>query len=122
MMQPIITDKHGTKRFKKNEIVARLLEEGGIGLNDIALWDVSKEDRRQFAQLIGYSVSGYGGLDYVDDASYCAAERVAIDEQADPKDAEIASLREQLRDARRGMRRGVAALFECHPDNLESDS
>ena len=121
-MQPIISDDHGVKRFKKNAIVARLLEEGGIDLNAIARWDVSKEDRRQFAQLIGYSVSGYGELtSYVDDASYVAAESVASGE-TDPRDAEIWALRDQLKDVREGMRAGVAALYEKHPDDLEGDS
>ena len=121
-MQPIISDDHGVKRFKKNAIVARLLEEGGIDLNAIARWDVSKEDRRQFAQLIGYSVSGYGELtSYVDDASYVAAVGIADGTESDPKDAEIRALRGQLRDVRMGMKAGVAALYEKHPDDLEVD-
>ena len=53
-------------RFKKNKIVEYLLDNGGMDMNHLAIQDFSDEDRRQFAQLIGYSVSGYGDLNYVD--------------------------------------------------------
>lgn len=77
-MQPLEFDADGIIRFRKNEIVRRLLDENGsIDLNRIALWDVSPEDRQQFAQLIGYSVSGFGDL------SYASPETVRLaDEQA----------------------------------------
>jgi len=35
-----------------------------------------QEDREQFAQLIGYSLSGFGELDYVSDETYEVAERM----------------------------------------------
>ncbi len=58
-MQPIeLVD--GIARFKRNAIVDALVEFGqahGFGLNEIAARDFSAEDREQFAQLIGYSVS-----------------------------------------------------------------
>lgn len=56
-MQTIALDSHGTPRFEKNAIVNWLLDEGPFTLNDIALGRFSDKDRRQFAQLIGYSVS-----------------------------------------------------------------
>jgi len=62
--QPLVWDGP-VIRFKANKIVEYLLEKGGIDMNDISKNDFSKADRRQFAQLIGYSVSGYGGLSYV---------------------------------------------------------
>ncbi len=34
-------------------------------MNDLAVKDFSDEDRCQFAQLIGYSISGYEELSYV---------------------------------------------------------
>lgn len=43
-------------------------------MNDLACMEFSQEDREQFAQLIGYSLSGYGDLSYVSDESYDAAE------------------------------------------------
>lgn len=53
---------NGVLRFKQNAIVRFLLDEGPFDLNRIALMDFSADDRRQFAQLIGYSVSGYYDL------------------------------------------------------------
>jgi hypothetical protein len=69
-MQPIITDSDGTKRFLENKIVSYLLDNGKIDMNALARIPFPAEDRMQFAQLIGYSVTGYGELSYVSDASY----------------------------------------------------
>jgi hypothetical protein len=78
-MQPIV-DVNGVTRFKKNGLVDALYEHGvktGLGLNELHCMKFSDEDRMQFAQLIGYSLSGYGSLSYVSDASYDAAEEAA---------------------------------------------
>jgi hypothetical protein len=61
-MQPTVTDAMGTLRFKENAIVCWLLDAGPFDMNVIA----AREDRRQFAQLLGYSVSGYEELPYVE--------------------------------------------------------
>ena len=76
-MQPIEIDDRGCPRFKANAIVRYLLDEGGIDLNQIAIKNFSAEDQMQLAQLIGYSVGGYGELDYVTDESYDEAEAAA---------------------------------------------
>jgi hypothetical protein len=76
-IQPLSLDEHNVVRFKKNAIVDFLLEYSsarGCSLNELAAMPFSKEDRQQLAQLIGYSLSGYGELHYVDDSSYNAAE------------------------------------------------
>jgi hypothetical protein len=75
-MQPLVMDG-SVARFRKNEIVRRLLDEGPFTMNDIACWGASDEDRMQFAQLIGYSVGGYSELSYVTDKSYARAQRAA---------------------------------------------
>ena len=62
--QPLIIDQHGTRRFKENKIVSYLMTLPGGDLNTLACMDFSTEDRRQFAQLIGYSESGYYSLSY----------------------------------------------------------
>lgn len=62
-------------RFKANAIVRHLLDNGGIDLNAIAMLSFSQEDREQFAQLIGYSLSGFGELSYVSDETYNAADK-----------------------------------------------
>lgn len=70
-MQPLVKDQHGTVRFKGNAIVEYLLECARVGksadLNHIARLDFTQDDRCQFAQLIGYSLSGYHELSYVSD-------------------------------------------------------
>jgi len=65
-MQPIEPDAHGVMRFKSNAIVRHLLDSHpNESMNTIALGKFSRDDREQFAQLIGYSVSGAGDLSYM---------------------------------------------------------
>lgn len=71
--QPLTRDHRGIIRFKKNAIVQHLMDAGGITLNDLALLPFSDEDRSQFAQLLGYSLCGWGDLSYVSDAEYSRA-------------------------------------------------
>ncbi|EPS9196112.1 hypothetical protein ACVMYJ_003385 [Pseudomonas aeruginosa] len=71
-MQPLIKDDHGVARFKANKIVNHLLDyasERGCGMTELAKLQFPDEDYMQFAQLIGYSVSGYSDLSYVSDDS-----------------------------------------------------
>ena len=63
-IQPIYLDEDGTARFKENKIVRFLLEAGPYNMNTLALMPFNNEDREHFAQLIGYSVSGFGDLSY----------------------------------------------------------
>ncbi len=63
-MQPVQIDPDGVIRFKRNEIVRFLLDAGPYDLNKLAMMKWSDEDREQLAQLIGYSVSGFGDLPY----------------------------------------------------------
>jgi hypothetical protein len=72
-IQPLIKDIHGRLRFKENRIVTFLLENGWYDMNSLAKEDFSQEDREQFAQLIGYSLDGFGTLSYVSDETYLAA-------------------------------------------------
>lgn len=69
-MQPIIW-KNNIIRFKENKLVRMLLEHSsktGLDLNTLTektYYKPSyKEDWNQFAQLIGYSVSGFSELNY----------------------------------------------------------
>lgn len=63
-LQDIYKDQHGTIRFRENKIVKFLLDCGPYDLNQLARMPFSDEDREQFAQLLGYSVSGFGELSY----------------------------------------------------------
>lgn len=79
-MQPVTLDKDGRTRFRENPQVRALLDyatSAGFGLNQLAMQGHSAEDRMQLAQLIGYSVDGYGTLSYVSDESYDEAARRA---------------------------------------------
>lgn len=73
-MQPLVMVK-GVKRFKENAIVRHLLYSGSLDLNQIAALPFSQEDREQFAQLIGYSLAGFGDLSYVTNATYNRAAK-----------------------------------------------
>lgn len=77
--QPLVLDDHQVIRFAENKIVSFLLESGPFDMNQLQIMDFSDEDRAQFAQLIGYSVSGWGGLDYVPKESVTVADAAAAD-------------------------------------------
>lgn len=75
-MQPLVVDD-GVLRFRRNAIVAHLLESGKDDMNSLAIMPFSQVDREQFAQLIGYSVSGFGDLSYAKDKTVFEADRRA---------------------------------------------
>lgn len=79
-MQPVVLAAGGVIRFKENRIVSAFLDNSrrhGYGLNEAARDDYTPEERMQVAQLIGYSVSGYGSLSFVTDESCEEADRHA---------------------------------------------
>ncbi len=112
-IQPIVD-----YRFVENKIVRMLLDNGPFDMNDIAGWDVSRQDRIQFAQLIGYSVSGFSDLSYVDDETYEAAERLSESSESE-SEARLTALREQLDKVREGLKIAVPAVCRIHPDDLD---
>lgn len=116
-IQPIVKDDNGVLRFKSNAIVEYLLHHGTTDLNDLARLDFPKEDRQQFSQLIGYSLSGYGELSYVDDETYMTAEAMAEQEITETQ-ARIEYLEKELADLRAALRGPMARLFGVHPDDL----
>lgn len=63
-------------RFEKNHIVEFLLDAYPGGMNDLSVRDFSKDDRQQFAMLIGYSVSGFGDLSYADPGVVAEADAI----------------------------------------------
>lgn len=104
--QPIGDDGHGCTRFKANQIVSFLAESR---LNELATMGFPEEDWRQLAQLLGYSVSGYGDLSYaqalpghVHAMDILAAQaRESSSEDLTPEQAEIAALKELVADHQR---------------------
>ena len=81
-MQSMQRDSDGVVRFKQNAIVRFLLNEGPFTLNQLENMEFSNQDREQFAQLIGYSVSGYRELSYVSDESFKLAEEREVAAEA----------------------------------------
>ena len=73
-IQPLLKDDNGVLRFKQNAIVKYLLDAGPFDMNKLLMLPFSQEDQEQFAQLIGYSLSGFGDLSYVSDETYNLAE------------------------------------------------
>ena len=119
-IQPLEKDASGVIRFKGNAIVRHLLELGkahGCGLNEIIMMDFPAEDHEQFAQLIGYSLSGFSELSYVSDETFNAAERMSESEET-VEEARIAVLEETLAEIRKPLRVAAVAAFQIHADDL----
>jgi hypothetical protein len=113
-IQPIING-----RFKENKIVRHLLDwasERGMGPNELAVMEFSKDDRVQFAQLIGYSFGGFGSLSYVDDDTFNAAAE--MNNGLDERDARIKALQDELDELRKALQIPMARLFGLHEDDL----
>lgn len=117
-IQPLQLDDKGVLRFKENKIVCHLLDNGGIDMNDLARKDFSREDREQFAQLIGYRLSGYADLGYVTDATYAAAQAVGDNPELQALQARVEHLEGVLEKMREGFKEPLSALYEKHPDDF----
>ena len=99
--QPLHTDDRGTVRFVPNRLVQVLFEKAkfsNFGLNELTVLcndDSYTEEWMQFAQLIGYSVSGFSTLSYVSDQKYnevmIQMDSYEKELDVDPKDAIIKS-------------------------------
>lgn len=72
-VQPLYKDEQGVVRFKPNSIVDYLFTNKLIDLNKIASMNFPQDDREQFWQMLGYSLSGYGNLSFVSDETYTLA-------------------------------------------------
>jgi GMP synthase PP-ATPase subunit len=111
-LQPLYKDAQGVVRFRANAIVQFLLENGPHDLNSLAARNFSPEDQEQFAQLIGYSLGGFGDLSYVRTETYTMALRQV--KGKDGKDARIAELEEQLATIRKAVEGIIPVLFHFH--------
>lgn len=117
-IQPLELDCDGILRFKENAIVRYILDNGNIDLNHLARLKFNKEDRQQFAQLIGYSLGGYEELSYVTDKAYGVAVAM-IEEGLSEKDARIVYLENELDNLRAALKEPIARLYGIHPDDLD---
>ena len=117
-IQPIFKDQNGTIRFQANSIVRHLLDNGGIDLNRLATIDeFSQEEWEQFAQLIGYSVGGFGSLSYASNDTYETARRMAESGKSET-DARIEYLQDLLNNVRENLKPVVSELYRIHEDDL----
>ncbi len=120
-IQALAPDEHGTLRFKENKIVRHLLDwakEKGHGLNELAMLDFPQEDWEQFAQLIGYSFSGFQELSYVTGDTITAAS-VMEASGCTSREAKEAARDVALAEARGATRKLVGVLFSNHPNDLK---
>ncbi len=83
-MQPVIWDGKGVVRFQENPIVSFLLDwanKRGMSLNELHRMSLSEnwtnDDWAHFAQLHGYSVSGWGDLSYVSNDTCAKGDKAA---------------------------------------------
>ena len=118
-IQPLEKDKHGTIRFKENKIVRYLLDNGGIDLNRLAVLDFDNNDREQFSQLIGYSLSGFGGLSSTTNETYYAAEALYNDPKTNDLQERYNSICMDLDNIKTGLRMAAVIAFNKHPDDLD---
>lgn len=120
-IQPLVEDSNGVLRFKDNKIVSWMLDQGRLGnkfdMNRITIQDFSREDREQFAQLIGYSHSGASELEYVSDQVLEVAELTYKTGQTE-LEARNQYLQETLDTVKSKLRDGIALLYSKHPDDL----
>ena len=117
-IQPLVEDDRGVVRFKSNAIVMHLLDNGGMTMNDIAKLGFDREDREQFAQLIGYSWAGACDLPYMTGETLDAAETIRKSgvSEAEARADVLRGLVDKVKDS---IREGVADLFCVHPDDLK---
>lgn len=122
-MQPVINDEHGHLRFDANLVVRRLLDESqkrGFGMNELAACGFPREHQEQFAQLIGYSLSGASDLSYFSSETLEAA-RVTFETGKGEHEARADHLRDTLKAFKDCVRPAVAELFGVHPDDLSGE-
>lgn len=117
--QPIIKDNNGVKRFEKNALVRHLLDSGNIKINDLAKkFDFTefKEDWKQFAQLLGYSIEGFLSLDYCNDVDEKILQ-VDLNEINDSRDLQIKMQEFKLEQIKREIRILCIKVFGEDPGN-----
>jgi len=76
-MQPVEIAKDGVIRFKQNKLVRFLVDQYGLNQLHMRCSEATEEDWNQLAQLIGYSVSGFGDLSYADPEIVAKADEIA---------------------------------------------
>lgn len=121
-IQPLFEDENGTLRFKSNSIVEYLVREGKADLNQIAMMDFSQDDREQFSQLHGYSLSGFGGLGSTTNETYYAAVKMHENPELNELQARYDALLEQFEGLKEAIQAPMKLLAEvAHDYELDID-
>lgn len=120
-IQPTYIDHNGILRFKENAIARFLLDNGGFDLNDLGRKDFSQTDREQFAQLIGYSVSGFSTLSYASTQTVEAIDWIVADPTISSDRARILHLEYQLNQITDLVRNLTVATFHLCEEDLVND-
>lgn len=121
--QPLEEDSEGIMRFKENNIVRWMLDNSmridgsPMDLNVLAMQDFKRNDREQFAQLIGYSLCGFSELSYVSNEGYNIADVMQANNN-DPLRAENEALRNELTELRQRVKEMAVISFNIHEDDL----
>ena len=119
-VQPVEKDERGVFRFKENKIVTYLLEAGPFDMNELARKDFSREDREQFAQLIGHSVSGFSDLPYATDRVYSEASAQIPDSDDGDERTVVRYVMSDCFDCPLFGRRPIGGKWVCnHVDNRQ---
>ena len=121
-IQPLGHDGGGVLRFKENKIVRHLLgvaSRHGVDMSELAILDFTQEDREQFAQLIGYSLDGFGELPYVRNETYEAAALMAESPTTSHLEARLDAATNIIEALKKGLRGPIAEFFCIHPDDLK---
>jgi len=113
-IQPKVTDERGVERFAENRIITKLLDDGPFDLNDIVTWGFSENEYFQLRQQIGYSISG---IPYPDEASAAEVDN-AHGARKESETARADAAEAKLTEVREGLKPGLSALYEKHPDDF----
>ena len=118
-IQPLEFDSAGVLRFKENKCVSALIEQvkalGGDWSDCLYADGVETADRVQFAQLHGYSLSGFGDLGHVPETDLKAA-RLMHEAGKSELQARHEVLERQLNTLKNLMRPAVSELFGVAPE------
>lgn len=120
-IQPLALDAYGVMRFKPNAIVTYLLDtHPTCDLNTLARLNFSNEDRMQLAQLIGYSLSGFSELSYVDDYTFETAVNMANNINENAARIKYLEMRiEEMNKALAKLKEPPATLFNVDEENFK---
>jgi hypothetical protein len=124
MSVTIYRDTNNTLRFRKNEIVAYLMDQStraGVDMHDLAqIRQFSEEDWKQFTQLLGFSLRGWGEFEFVTSRDITEAEESV--EGKDPRDARISALEKELESitlSLEALKKPIAKLFGVAEEDLD---